>query len=195
MSYSCGRALGSMPALETPSPEGKGGYQAVDLPNEYAPNLPREVRYLRWTIEQAIANSGINKSNPYSAHRCGFILGTTLHGMRAGGQFLRDGNFKNLRNFNSGNTLQQAIADLPFTGDAVTTCSACSSSLGSIALAITMLQTGELDLVIAGGYDTVSEYAYGGFNSLRLVTDGPPRPVFERPPRNETRRRIRHRRT
>jgi 3-oxoacyl-[acyl-carrier-protein] synthase II len=30
--------------------------------------------------------------------------------------------------------------------------------------------------VIAGGYDPISEYTCAGFNSLRLVADGPPRP-------------------
>ena len=40
---------------------------------------------------------------------------------------------------------------------------------------MTLLETQQLDLVIAGGYDAVSEYAYGGFNALRLVSDGPVR--------------------
>ena len=35
---------------------------------------------------------------------------------------------------------------------------------------------GQLDLVVAGGYDTISEYVYGGFNSLRLVSPGTLRP-------------------
>src|SRR4029077_18239439 len=72
--------------------------------------------------------------------------------------------------------IDEVASIFPFTGDALTTCSACSSSLGSIALAITLLETGQLDLVVSGGYDTVSEYAYAGFNSLRLVADGPLRP-------------------
>jgi 3-oxoacyl-[acyl-carrier-protein] synthase II len=42
--------------------------------------------------------------------------------------------------------------------------------------AVTLLKTGQLDLVVAGGYDTISEYAYAGFNSLRLVAEGPLRP-------------------
>src|SRR2546421_11177 len=33
-----------------------------------------------------------------------------------------------------------------------------------------------LGLVVAGGYHTRSEYVYGGFNSLRLVADGPLKP-------------------
>src|SRR5258707_154823 len=165
--------LGSMPALEISAPPLKGGYQAPDLPEDFAPNMPREVRYLRWTIQQALKDAG---AISYESNRCGFVLGTTLHGMRAGGQFLRTGDFSHLQHFLAGNTLDQAIADLPFAGETFTTCSACSSSLGSIALAITLLKIGELDLVVSGGYDTVSEYAYAGFNSLRLVADGPLRP-------------------
>jgi 3-oxoacyl-[acyl-carrier-protein] synthase II len=165
-----------MPALETPAPDGKGGYQAVELPPGYADGLPREVRYLRWAIDQALTGAGIDGRLPYDARRCGIALGTTLHGMRSGGAFLRTGDFGFLRSFLAGNVLQQAAAHLDFGGDAFTTCSACSSSLGSVALACTLLETGQLDLVIAGGYDAVSEYAWAGFNSLRLVSDGPVRP-------------------
>src|SRR5690606_34977483 len=98
------------------------------------------------------------------------------HGMRAGGRFLRTGDPTPLSDFLAGDVLQRAVGDRPLEGDALTTCSACSSSLGAVALAVTLLETGQLDLVVAGGYDTVSEYAYGGFNSLRLVAEGPLRP-------------------
>ena len=106
------------------------------------------------------------------------VLGTTLHGMRAAGQYLRTDNFEPLRSFLASQTLARACAGLALDGLAVTTCSACSSSLGAIALAMTMLRGGQLDLVVAGGYDTISEYVYGGFNSLRLVADGPLRPFM-----------------
>jgi 3-oxoacyl-[acyl-carrier-protein] synthase II len=169
-------SAGAMPALESPSPDGKGGFQAPDLPLEFYPGAPREVRYLHWTIAQALKQSSRGVLLPYPSHRCGIIVGTTLHGMRAGGQFLRDGDYAHLGNFLAASTLQQAISGIDVSGDAMTTCSACSSSLGSIALAITLLEAGELDLVISGGYDTVSEYAYAGFNSPRLVAQGPLRP-------------------
>src|SRR5207248_3273401 len=81
-----------------------------------------------------------------------------------------------LKDFLSASTIERAAHDLNFTGPAATTCSACSSSLGAIALAVTLLQSNDLDLVIAGGYDTISEYAYAGFNSLRLVAPGALRP-------------------
>ena len=98
--------------------------------------------------------------------RCGSFLERRFTECRAGGAFLRSGDFSLLRDFLAGNTLQSAMAGMHFGGDAITTCSACSSSLASIALAVTLLQNGRLDLVVAGGYDSVSEYAYGGFNSF-----------------------------
>jgi 3-oxoacyl-[acyl-carrier-protein] synthase II len=170
----CG--MGSMTALETALPPEKLGGQAPDLPADYRPNDPREVRYLAWTIRDALREAGVAERLPYAPGRHGIMLGTTLHGMRAAGQYLRSGSFEPLRSFLAGQTLARAVAGLEIDGFAATTCSACSSSLGAIALAITLLRSGELDLVIAGGYDTISEYVYGGFNSLRLVADGPLRP-------------------
>jgi 3-oxoacyl-[acyl-carrier-protein] synthase II len=154
----------------------KLGGQAVDLPPDWRPDEPREVRYLSWTIDAALRDAGLREKLPYAAHRCGIVLGTTLHGMRAGGEFLRSGNYEPLKKFTASATLARACDRIDFEGFAATTCSACSSSLGAITLAMTLLEEGELDLVIAGGYDTISEYVYGGFNSLRLVADGPLRP-------------------
>ncbi|HEY1685997.1 MAG TPA: beta-ketoacyl-[acyl-carrier-protein] synthase family protein, partial [Tepidisphaeraceae bacterium] len=156
--------------IESPLPLGADAGQAANLPADFAADLPREARYLKWTIEHALADAGLVKDLP---ERTGVMVGTTLHGVRAAGEFLRTQNATPLRHFLAGNTLELAIKDLDIKGFCATTCSACSSSLGAIALAVTLLQTGKLDLVIAGGYDVISEYAYGGFNSLRLVADGP----------------------
>jgi 3-oxoacyl-[acyl-carrier-protein] synthase II len=168
----CG--AGPMDALEQPLPPGRDGCQASPLPDDYEPTLPREVRYLRWTIEAALHHASLSGGrSPYDSSRCAFMIGTTLHGMRAGGRFFRGGDHGALRDFLAGDTLALATNGLGFTGPSATTCSACSSSLGSVALAVTMLQTGQADVVVAGGYDTVSEYVWAGFNSLRLVADGP----------------------
>jgi 3-oxoacyl-[acyl-carrier-protein] synthase II len=169
-------SIGVMPALESAPPIDAGGYQAADLPADFASVLPREARYLRWTIQQALADARATNVIAFKPDRCGIVLGTTLHGMRGGGAFLRSGDFKYLRDFLAGNTLAAAAEGLGFAGETLTTCSACSSSLASIALAVTLLESDRLDLVVAGGYDTVSEYAYAGFNSLRLVAAGPLRP-------------------
>lgn len=170
----CG--MGTMPAMECSLPPDRDGGQAPDLPADFEPAKPREVRYLRRAILDALQDAGIAAALPYPSHRCGLMLGTTLHGMRSAGEFLRRNNCEPLRDFLAPSVLRSAAADLGMHGLAATTCSACSSSLGSIALALTLLHSGELDLVVAGGYDPISEYAYAGFNSLRLVAQGPLRP-------------------
>jgi len=166
---------GVMSELESPLPQGRDGCQAIELPADFEPTLPREVRYLRWTLNDALRDAGITPGGamPYDTSRCTILLGTTLHGMRAGGRFLRNNNYDELQSFLAGDTLRLAIDGVGIGGGAATTCSACSSSLGSVALAMTLLQTGQADMVIAGGYDAISEYAWAGFNSLRLVADGP----------------------
>ena len=38
------------------------------------------------------------------------------------------------------------------------------------------IDIGSLDAVVCGGYDPINEYAYAGFNSLRLIATGPVTP-------------------
>lgn len=171
-----GCGMGPLSALEQPIPQGHSGGQAPPLPEDFAPDQPREVRYLKRAILDALADAKLDQTRPYPAERCGVMLGTTLHGMRSAGQFFRTGDYDAIGRFLAANVLADATGGLGWEGFAATTCSACSSGLGSIALAMTLLQTGELDVVIAGGYDAISEYVYAGFNSLRLVTSGPLRP-------------------
>jgi 3-oxoacyl-[acyl-carrier-protein] synthase II len=141
------------------------------------PNAPREARYLRWALNDALAQSAIrNPQSTISPSRFGLILGTTLHGIRQGGQYLRTGEVHHLEHFLAAAVLKDVLTGLPISGPALTTCSACSSGLAAIALGVTLLQSGKLDLVIAGGYDPVSEYVYAGFDSLRLVAEGDARP-------------------
>jgi 3-oxoacyl-[acyl-carrier-protein] synthase II len=170
----CG--MGPMPAMESPLPAGATGGQAPDLPADFAPQLGRESRYLRRAVLDAMKDAGLSGQLPCTSDRAGLLLGTTLHGMRAGGDFFRRSDLAALKDFLAGSVIQNACGDLPFAGCAMTTCSACSSSLGAIVMAVTLLRSGRLDLVVAGGYDTISEYVYGGFNSLRLVSPEPPRP-------------------
>jgi 3-oxoacyl-[acyl-carrier-protein] synthase II len=182
------RAMGPMPALESPLPPGRTGAQAPDLPTEFCTGRPREVRYLRWAIEQALRDCGLEEktqtasgsSNPKSKIQnpksIAVVLGTTLHGIRQGGTYLRTNDPRPMEQFLAAPILQGALRGLPIHGPALTTCSACSSGLGAIALGMTLLRTGQADLVLAGGYDPVSEYVYAGFDSLRLVAETDPRP-------------------
>ena len=143
-------------AIEQPLAPGRNGGQCRDLPADELPDASREVRYLHHAVSQAISEARLSTHNPYSPDRCGIILGTTLHGIRAAGRYLRLGNFGRLKDFLAGATLQSSADEKLISGMRVTICSACSSSLGSIALGMSLLRTGQFDLIVAGGYDTIS---------------------------------------
>ncbi|MEX2214767.1 MAG: beta-ketoacyl-[acyl-carrier-protein] synthase family protein [Phycisphaeraceae bacterium] len=165
-------------ALEQTPMDPRGGGQVPAIPSQKDEDSTqsRESRYLRLAIEQALTEAKASDALPYEAHRCGIAIGTTLHGMRAAGRFLREKSPEPLRAFLAPAVLRDSVIAQQLLGLSVTTCSACSSSLASVGLAMTLLRSGELDLVICGGYDPISEYAYAGFNALRLVAKGPIRP-------------------
>ncbi|MGI9014414.1 MAG: beta-ketoacyl synthase N-terminal-like domain-containing protein [Phycisphaerales bacterium] len=152
------------------------GAEAPALSSGAMSGMPREVRYLNHAITQALAEASPSGGLPYPPSRCGIILGTTLHGMRAAGRSLRANSLQPLEDFLATSIVNLALGDLDLRGMAITTCAACASGLSSIGLAMTMLRQGELDFVIAGGYDVISEYSYAGFASLRLVAKGPLQP-------------------
>jgi len=161
--------LRPLTAIESMLEPGVEGGQAPELPNA-SELVSREIDYLRLVLRQAQHEASASVPLPYRASRCGMIVGTTLHGMRSGGRFLRTGDIGALGMFLSGSVLQTAANGLGLEGFTTTVCSACSSGLASIAMAVTLLRSGFLDLVLAGGYDPISEYAHGGFGSMRLVT-------------------------
>lgn len=165
-------------AVESELNPNKGGGEVPPLPGAGDVHAHREVVYLRHVISAAIAEARLASPMHYSPARCAVILGTTLHGMRCGGKFLRTGDFAHLDGFLAGAVLSAALSDHThrFAGPKITTCSACSSGLAAISLACTLLRSGELDCVLAGGYDAISEYSYAGFNCMRLVTSGHIRP-------------------
>ncbi|MEO1236728.1 MAG: beta-ketoacyl-[acyl-carrier-protein] synthase family protein [Planctomycetota bacterium] len=173
--------LGPLTAIEDPAQADRGGGEVPPEAGVWPRDEePREAALLRFAIDEALTHAGLDPAAPdawpVAPERCGLMLGTTLHGMTAGGRMVRSGSAEPLRDFLAPAVAARAAAHLPLEGFHATTCSACSSGLGSMLLGATLLRTGQLDLVVAGGYDPISEYAYAGFNSLRLVTDRPPRP-------------------
>jgi hypothetical protein len=103
-----------MPAMESDAPEGSKGGQARNCPHEYEPTLSREARYLRWVIESALREAGaLTTATP--SRRC-TILGTTLHGLRAGGRFLRSDDPGELDQFLANALVRSATAGLGLAG-------------------------------------------------------------------------------
>ncbi len=61
-------------------------------------------------------------------------------------------------------------------GPRATIATACSSSATAIGYGLDSIRSGEVDIAIAGGSESLSEVTFGGFNSLRSVDEGYCRP-------------------
>ncbi len=172
----CG--VGPLSAIESRLDPDLGGGEVrdPDLGPTVDTTNPREIQHLQIAFNEAIASAGLKNNLPNSTKRCAVVLGTSLHGMRNGGAFLRSGDSRDLKTFLAGAAVQSLAKNLHNVATTTTNCSACSSGLASITLGCSLLQSHEADIVIAGGYDPISEYAYAGFNSMRLVSDSTLRP-------------------
>lgn len=166
--------LGPMPALEQQPEPNLGGGQAIDIEPSDHSDEDRAITYLRAAIDDALKDAALPTETV--GERTATVLGSTLHGMRSAGKYLRTKDTQELKTFLAGSVLERAIEHLLLGPVRMTTCAACSSGLSSVGLGMTLLRAGLAEAVIAGGYDAVSEYAYAGFNALRLVSPESLRP-------------------
>ncbi|MEA2695429.1 MAG: 3-oxoacyl-[acyl-carrier-protein] synthase [Acidobacteriota bacterium] len=68
---------------------------------------------------------------------------------------------------------------LGVTGPVETLSSACSSATLALGAALDALRSGEVEIALAGGSDSLCQLTYAGFNALRAVSELPCRPFRE----------------
>lgn len=133
---------------------------------------------LRRSVQEALTES--DRSEIATAgERWGVVIGTTLAGMRHCGLGMRadeagdpeqaDAHFARTC---AASVLAHAMRGVGVSGPAITVSCACASALTAVAHACSMLEARTVDAVIAGGYDPIAEFAYGGFSALQLVARG-----------------------
>ena len=112
--------------------------------------------------------------------RCGVVVGTTLAGMRHCGHAMRmlgrgdrQSAARAFRSMPAGQVLRKVLARYPIRGCATSVSCACASALSAVASGCALLQAGDADAVVVGGYDPIAEFSYAGFASLQLVAKGP----------------------
>lgn len=108
------------------------------------------------------------------------VVGTTLGGMRHCGDAIRHeaaGELAEARTaccrMPAATVLERAAKGLAIGSFRVSLSCACASALSAIAHACALIRSGASRWAIAGGYDPISEFAYGGFSALQLVAAGP----------------------
>ncbi len=130
-------------------------------------------------LEEALSPSD-RESILNDGTRWGLVLGTTLAGVRHCGVGYRAEVAGDLRSTEeamarspASAVLARVLTRIPITGPSITISCACASALTAISHACALLRAGVVDAVIAGGYDPIAEFSYGGFAALQLVAVTP----------------------
>ena len=131
---------------------------------------------------EAINDAGSVIEN-YDRDRIGVILGGGAGGMLSLEKYRRAERQKITRAFPSWTlpvapcTLTDFLANyFKITGPRATVSTACSSSTTSIGLGFDLIRSGQLDMVITGGSEALSELTFSGFNALKVMSPEPCRP-------------------
>lgn len=123
-------------------------------------------------VRQALAQAGLEDLN---GKRVALISGTTVGGMDLTEQYIErmkeDDSLLWLPQSNDcGNSTKEIaeVAGVP-NAEICTISTACSSALNSIILGAEMLKRDEVDVVIAGGSESLSLFHLNGFNTLMIL--------------------------
>ena len=139
--------------------------------------LDKETIISRTVLMGAIAiRQALEHANPdLKGKRVAVISGTTVGGMDITEQYLlrmkeEDNLLPLLEKHDPGSSTRE-MADLAGLQDAevCTVSTACSSAVNAIILGSEMLRTGEADVVIAGGTESLSKFHLNGFNALMIL--------------------------
>lgn len=142
----------------------------------------RSVDLLTQALDEATADAGLKEISDPS--RVGVCIGTTSAG------FLNDMEFhrnlrehliekKPIKSFLDGNPAEYVKKRLALNGPAMTIINACASGTDAIGVALSWLNGGICDIVIAGGADELHNVSGAGFYSLGVTSEHLCRP-FDR---------------
>jgi len=168
------RALANSAALE-----GAGTSDRTFAASGASNGADRAEDLLARALADALAEAGVESPDRLRDRRTHIVVGTTLHGMRHLREFLRGGPAKGAGLLTAGSVLSIAADRCGLRAAGVTISTACASGITAIGIACDLLRAGDADLVLAGGYDPVSEFSHAGFDSLRLLASDAPRPFAQ----------------
>jgi 3-oxoacyl-[acyl-carrier-protein] synthase II len=144
----------------------------------------------------AVSDSGLEMTG-LDPDRVGVIEGTTISGMesiiKTRDAFVEsDGNFRALHPYNlvasyCGEGSSTISLHLGIQGHAITYCSGCASGNDAIGYATRLIQSDDVDVVVAGGAEETMEMLHIGFCRLRAMTEHNSEPAKAMRPFDRTR--------
>ncbi|MFQ5585675.1 MAG: beta-ketoacyl-[acyl-carrier-protein] synthase family protein [Thermodesulfobacteriota bacterium] len=173
-------SIGEISSFDASGYRGKRGGEVKDFVFKKgfkrlrADRLDRSTLLLCAAFEEALSASGLNGIS----ERCLVSLGTTLGGMLSGMAYHREGlkrGFDHARpglivDYLAHNQAANLLTEYGLKGESLTFSDACASSSNAIGYAFHRVRSGDVDVAVAGGYDTMCEFTFAGFNSLQAIT-------------------------
>jgi len=150
----------------------KKGNDELALLSGLEMKFPRTVYLSMLAAREALMNSGLDLHK----FRTGFISATTVGGMDLTEKFYgafaksrKNGHLADVINHECGMVTDLVGQKIKANSFITTISTACSSSSNAIIMGARMIKAGRLDIVIAGGADSVSSFTLNGFNTLLLL--------------------------
>jgi 3-oxoacyl-[acyl-carrier-protein] synthase II len=143
-----------------------------------AARADRPQALLRLGLEQLAAQLDAQQTH-WRKLRLGVVVGTSSGGFAALERALAATDGSEAEDFRKSPyfaPLRSALEGLPEPERLVSLYAACASSTLAIGLGLRWLELGEVELVIAGGYDAESDWVCAGFDALKATSPGNPRP-------------------
>ena len=142
-------------------------------------------RFALFAAIEALAQAGLDPADAGTDEPViGVYFGSSTGGMLEGERFFERFLAERGRGVRVSSLVSQqvngpgdAIArHLGVTGPVETVSSACASASLALRAALDAVRSGEVDVALAGGSDSLCQLTYAGFNALRSVDEGPCRP-------------------
>ena len=144
----------------------------IDLPPAPRDRRPRAARLLIAAAREALAMADLA---PFDG--LPLALSTTAGGMEFGEDFLRGflqqrrPALAKIARYHPRQQLLDLEAALGFrAGPAFLVANSCASGANAVGHALDLLQTGQAETVLAGGFETLNELVFAGFDCLQAVT-------------------------
>ncbi|MEK6790220.1 MAG: beta-ketoacyl-[acyl-carrier-protein] synthase family protein [Deltaproteobacteria bacterium] len=133
----------------------------------------RATKLLLTVAHEAMGEAGFADKLPINTP---VVLGTTLGGMLSGSAFHkeivlnREGAISSLFDYIAFSQGVHVAEDNGALGSVFSISNACASGTNAIGFALNEIRSGASDVALAGGYDTMCEFTFAGFNSLQAIT-------------------------
>ncbi len=137
--------------------------------------LDRATHFLLTAFVEATADAGLSENIDEETI---IVIGTTLGGMMSGEKFFEECLAKGFSRAKPSLLLDylpyyqgiRLIEEYDLNAEIVIISNACASGTNAIGYAFDRVRSGEVELAVSAGYDTMCEFTFGGFNSLMAIT-------------------------